>query len=233
MGRHNKMNFKKNIIYILFFIVANSVNAIELSSGINILESEDEFTSITYKNNTKQFNLYEFSIYKIDKPRPNSDESKIEINNGEVIFSPLKRTLEKNKIDFLKIFYNGDKDSKERYYKISIKETLLSSIEDKKDSMNFYFQPQIVFDTYLIIRPREIDFKYDYDINKKNIKNIGNTTFMLILEKECNSNDESTKLYLLPGESANLKKMYGNKYVEIFDRYINIDTKCPQNLSEQ
>ncbi|MCW2256852.1 hypothetical protein M2263_002943 [Providencia alcalifaciens] len=188
------------------------------------MEPEQQFFSKPYINNTKKTNLYNFSAYQID--RPGSNEHGQPIQDGEIIFTPLKKILLPKEQEFFKIFYRGQEDNKERYYKIIISETPLDMRDEDKKNKQPLFYPTVSLETYFVVRPKNPDFKYDINQNEGILKNTGNTYFRVLLHENCDVEDESQPyvLYLLPNQEfkdLRLKKK-SRKYIVIFDKYYPI-----------
>ncbi len=114
--------------------------ALYISADISSMESGEPFFSKPYINDTKKTNLYTFSAYQID--RPGYQEQGTPIQNGEILFTPLKKILLPGEQEFFKIFYRGEADEKERYYKIIISETPLDIRNDEGQKNNHCSTPQ-------------------------------------------------------------------------------------------
>lgn len=74
--------------------------ALYISADISSMESGEPFFSKPYINDTKKTNLYTFSVYQID--RPGYQEQGTPIQNGEILFTPLKKILLPGEQEFLK-----------------------------------------------------------------------------------------------------------------------------------
>ncbi len=211
------------LLWMLSIFYSNAY-ALYINSDISSMESGQEFFSKPYINDTKKTNLYNFSAYQIDKPGNNEHGQPIQ--NGEIIFTPLKKILLPNEQEFFKIFYRGEEDNKERYYKIIISETPLDMRNDDEQKKQPLFYPTVSLETYFVVRPKNPDFKYDLNQNEGLLKNTGNTYFRVLLHENCEVDDDSTPymLYLLPNQvyqDARLKKK-SRKYIVIFDKYYPI-----------
>ncbi|EMT6575314.1 TPA: fimbrial protein [Providencia rettgeri] len=216
------------LLKILFLIVlsmlCNSAVALYINADISSMESGQEFFSKPYINDTDKTNLYNFSAYKIDKP--GNQEHGTPLHNGEIIFTPLKKILLPGEQEFFKIFYRGETDETERYYKIIISETPLDMRNDDEQKKRPLFYPTVSLETYFVVRPKKPDFKYDLNPSTRILKNTGNTYFRVLLHENCDANDDSEPyvFYLLPGQESKderLKKK-SRKYIVIFDKYYPI-----------
>lgn len=210
------------LLTIIFFI--NNANALYINSDISVMDSEREFFSKVYVNDTRRTNLYNFTVYKINQPGAN--ENGKNIKNGEVVFTPLKKILLPGEQEFFKIFYRGKKDDTERYYKIIISETSLDIMNDDTINKKTLFYPTVSLETYFVVRPKNPKFKYEIDQYNGIIKNTGNTFFRLIIHENCLDNVDSIPyvLHLLPNQSfqdERIKKK-SQKYIVIYEQYHSI-----------
>ena len=218
-----KKKLLTNLLIIVLLLPYSTAFALYISADISSMEAGKELFSKPYINDTKKTNLYNFSAYKIDKP--GSTEKGQAIINGEIIFTPLKKILLPGEQEFFKIFYRGNSDDKERYYKIIISETPLEMQSENRRERQPLFYPTVSLETYFVVRPKNINFKYEVNSNEGVIKNIGNTYFRVILHDDCGSEDEAPLvLYLLPQEEYRDQKVKNKsrKYIVIFDKYYSI-----------
>lgn len=101
-------------------MLAFPAQAVYLSSGVFTLESDRTFFSRQFVNNTKETNLYVIAAYRIAKP--GVDEQPQPLEQGELLYTPLRKILEPGAWEYFKIFYRGPADERERYYRIVIQE---------------------------------------------------------------------------------------------------------------
>lgn len=226
------MKFISVLNILLWFILSfcyNTAFALYINADISSMEPEQTFFSKPYINDTKKTNLYHFSAYKID--RPGNHEQGTPIHDGELIFTPLKKILLPGEQEFFKIFYRGEIDEKERYYKIIISETPLDMRSHDEQKKQPLFYPTVSLETYFVVRPKNPDFKYDLDFNEGSIKNTGNTYFRVLLHKNCDPADETEPyiFYLLPNQAFKDPRLSqkSRKYIVIFDKYYPIGN-CEQ-----
>ncbi len=61
-------------------------------------------------------------------------------------------------------------------------------------------EPVVVMDTILVVRPREVQFKWSFDKVAGTVSNTGNTWFKLLIKPGCDSTEEEGDAwYLRPG----------------------------------
>ena len=215
----------RSIILFLLTLYFTSANAVFITSDITDVDANSGFYSKEYVNNTNNTNIYQFDAYQINRPGKGEIASKI--TNGDVIYAPLKKVLLPKEREFFKIFYRGPKDNQERYYRVIIRETSLGAFEKKDADRNIYFLPTVALDSYLVIRPKDIDFKYNFDKKSNYLKNTGNTYFSVIINSTCDDENPDV-FYLLPGQSYENKKLMspGNKFIVYNGNFILFDDKC-------
>lgn len=210
------------ISLLLLFSFFGKAYALYLSSDISSLEPNKSFFSKSYINDTKKVNLYTFSAYQIDKP-DNKEQGK-PIEEGEIIFTPLKKIVLPSEQEYFKIFYRGKTDDKERYYKIVISETALDVETEPSQNQQSLFYPTVSLETYFVVRPKDIAFKYVMDAGI--LKNTGNTYFRVLVHESCEVKDDEQPLvlYLLPQQEFRYEalKKKSRKYIVIFDKYHSI-----------
>ncbi|MDF4405690.1 hypothetical protein P3471_24425, partial [Vibrio parahaemolyticus] len=173
-----RFSLLKILFLMVLFSFYNNAFALYINSDISSMDSGQEFFSKPYVNDTKKTNLYNFSAYKID--RPGGQEQGEPILNGEIIFTPLKKILLPGEQEFFKIFYRGQADETERYYKIIISETPLDMRNDDGKKKQPLFYPTVSLETYFVVRPKKPDFKYNLNSNDGVLKNTGNTYFRVL-----------------------------------------------------
>ncbi|SUC36255.1 Uncharacterised protein [Providencia rustigianii] len=229
--RDGKLYFLLKIsLFLVMFFFYGKAYALYVDADISSMEADKTFFSKSYINDTKKTNLYNFSAYKID--RPGSKENGEPITEGEIIFTPLKKILLPGEREFFKIFYRGKSDNQERYYKIIISETPLEMQSDDSKKQQTLFYPTMSLETYFVVRPKNIDFKYDVRASEGVLKNTGNTYFRVVIHNNCQVDDEDEvplMFYLLPQQEYRHPQLSkrSRKYIVIFDKYYSI-SNCEQ-----
>ncbi|HHR5860533.1 TPA: fimbrial protein [Providencia alcalifaciens] len=219
------MNLKKKQLFIFMTVFFHySAYALYIESDISSISSKQKFISKSYVNDTNETNLYTLSVYKILKPGTNEVSEKIE--NGEIIYTPTKKVLLPGEQDYFKIFYNGNIDDSERYYKLVISETPLKVVKSNYENRKSSFYLTINLESYLIIMPENMVFRYEFNMSDGMLKNTGNTYFRVILHEGCNDNDESAPsiFYLLPNQDiiSGKLKIKSRKYIVDSDKFYPI-----------
>lgn len=222
----------RSIFFILLGCLPFYCNAIYIDAMTFDIPDSQEFISKNIINNTKTTQRYTISAIAIDRPGPNEKSSRIE--NGEILYTPLNFILQPGKFEYFKIFYRGPKDNKERYYRINFSETPIEMMEYSEANKKTQVMPSISLSTILVVRPRKLDFKYQYDAERGTLTNTGNTYFSILIHKGCVSNDDKAySMYLLPGQTLREHGLRGNnrKFIVALDRYYPFGTQC-ENAEE-
>jgi len=226
------MKFLASLITISTLISSISVipqaTAAYFDSIIYDMEGEQDFISRAMVNDTKNNNLYTISAYKISHPG-DGEEPKVIDSTKEIIWSPLRFTVQPDGREYFKLYYRGPKDNIERYYRVIFKETPVTLFPYRENQKNMDIVPVVSMSTILIVRPRNTQLKYEINEANGTIRNTGNTYFRVILQKGCNGDDESsTQFYMLPGESwqGPQGRSSNRKYIVALGSYHRLGSGC-------
>ncbi|EGW97590.1 hypothetical protein ECSTECDG1313_0659 [Escherichia coli STEC_DG131-3] len=88
----------------------------------------------------------------------------------------------------------------------------------------------VVMDTILVVRPRQVQFKWSFDKVTGTVSNTGNTWFKLLIKPGCDSTEEEGDAwYLRPGDVVRQPELRqpGNHYLVYNDKFIKISDSCP------
>lgn len=220
--------FERVLLMVLLFLTS-SAQAISVSSYIYEMEANEEFIAKSVTNDTAEFNTYRVSVFKIDRPGPGG-ENILYQKDRELIFAPLFLNIPAGQTDYFKLLYIGPKDDQERYYRVDFLESKMGGLEDVKEGgAQSVFVPSISFSTIFIVRPRKQNLKYDLNEQQGYLKNIGNTTFRLIVSQGCDGSDEDAiQFYMLPGEEYRNDSLKGEnkKFIVANKKYMPIGSTC-------
>lgn len=90
-------------------------------------------------------------------------------------------------------------------------------------------EPVVVMDTILVVRPREVQFKWSFDKVAGTVSNTGNTRFKLLIKPGCDSTEEEGRVVSASrgrGSPAGAAPA-GNHYLVYNDKFIKISDTCP------
>ncbi|CAI6173667.1 hypothetical protein DJICPGNB_07355 [Escherichia coli] len=85
-------------------------------------------------------------------------------------------------------------------------------------------------DTILVVRPRQVQFKWSFDKVTGTVSNTRNTWFKLLIKPGCDSTEEEGDAwYLRPGDVVHQPELRqpGNHYLVYNDKFIKISDSCP------
>lgn len=218
----------KHMILALLWLFSASVKAVYFDSIIYEMPADRDFIAKQLFNDTQKNNIYTISAYRIDRPGVGG-EHRLPMENGELLYAPLKFSVAANGKEYFKIFYRGPRDDKERYYRITFTESPLTLFPFKPAARKTYIFPVVAMNTILVVRPRTLHFSYRLDEQNGTLQNDGNTFFRVIIQKGCNGDDESsTQFYMLPGETYKNKSLsaQNKKYLVAMEKYIKLGKRC-------
>ncbi|KAA9001370.1 molecular chaperone [Affinibrenneria salicis] len=218
----------RHIILALLWLFSAGVKAVYFDSIIYEMPADRDFISRQLFNDTQKNNIYTISAYRIDRPGAGG-ERRLPMENGELLYAPLKFSVDANGKEYFKIFYRGPRDDKERYYRIIFKESPLTLFPFKPARQKTYIFPVVSMNTILVVRPRTLHFAYRLDERNGTLQNSGNTFFRVIIQKGCDGDDESsTQFYMLPGEIYKNRHLSdkNKKYLVAMGKYIKLGANC-------
>lgn len=222
-------NRLRAVIFLLALWLPAAVQAISIGNMTFSLASDAEFAAKRVVNNNQSARLYRVSVTAID--RPGGKEVRSRPADGELLFAPRQLTLQAGESEYFKFYYHGPKDNRERYYRVSFREIPTRNyVMRNKSGTEVSMDPVVVMDTILVVRPREVQFKWAYDRAAGTVSNTGNTWFKLLIKPGCDTTEEEGDAwYLRPGDvvrKASLRQP-GNHYIIYNDKFIKMTKDCP------
>lgn len=223
------INWLQMAFCLLALWLAPAVQAISVGNLTFSLAADEAFVAKRVVNNNKSARLYRISIIGID--RPGGKEVRSRPVDGELLFAPRQLTLQAGASEYFKFYYHGPKDNRERYYRVSFHEIPTRNYVMRTDrGAQIGMEPVVVMDTILVVRPRQVQFKWVYDRAAGTVSNTGNTWFKLLIKPGCDTTEEEGDAwYLRPGDvvrQAALRQQ-GNHYIVYNDKFIKMTKDCP------
>ena len=209
MFRRRGVTLTKALLTAVCMLAAPLTQAISVGNLTFSLPSETDFVSKRVVNNNKSARIYRIAISAIDSP--GSSELRTRPVDGELLFAPRQLALQAGESEYFKFYYHGPRDNRERYYEVST-------------------EPVVVMDTILVVRPRQVQFKWSFDKVTGTVSNTGNTWFKLLIKPGCDSTEEEGDAwYLRPGDVVHQPELRqpGNHYLVYNDKFIKISDSCP------
>ncbi|MBA7845599.1 fimbria/pilus periplasmic chaperone [Klebsiella sp. RHBSTW-00484] len=223
------INWLPTAFCLLALWASSAAQAISVGNLTFSLAADAEFAAKRVINNNKSARLYRVSIVAID--RPGGKEVRSRPADGELLFAPRQLTLQAGESEYFKFYYHGPKDNRERYYRVSFREIPSRNyVMRNPGGTEVSMEPVVVIDTILVVRPRQVQFKWFFDRAAGTVSNTGNTWFKLLIKPGCDTTEEEGDAwYLRPGDvvrQATLRQP-GNHYIIYNDKFIKMTDDCP------
>ncbi|HHI3398669.1 hypothetical protein ACRSCK_22975 [Klebsiella pneumoniae] len=229
MSRRRGATLTKALLTVGCLLAAPLAQAISVGNLTFSLPAEADFASKRVVNNNKSARLYRIAVSAID--RPGGSEVRSRPVDGELLFAPRQLVLQAGESEYFKFYYHGPRDNRERYYRVSFHEIPTRNLTRRSPTGGeVSMEPVVVMDTILVVRPREVQFKWSFDKVAGTVSNTGNTWFKLLIKPECDSTEEEGDAwYLRPGDVVRQPALRqpGNHYLVYNDKFIKISDTCP------
>ncbi|WP_400184606.1 molecular chaperone [Klebsiella pneumoniae] len=229
MSRRRGATLTKALLTVGCLLAAPLAQAISVGNLTFSLPAEADFASKRVVNNNKSARLYRIAVSAID--RPGGSEVPSRPVDGELLFAPRQLVLQAGESEYFKFYYHGPRDNRERYYRVSFREIPTRNLTRRSPTGGeVSMVPVVVMDTILVVRPREVQFKWSFDKVAGTVSNTGNTWFKLLIKPGCDSTEEEGDAwYLRPGDVVRQPALRqpGNHYLVYNDKFIKISDTCP------
>ncbi|ENO7550320.1 fimbria/pilus periplasmic chaperone [Klebsiella quasipneumoniae] len=229
MSRRRGATLTKALLTLGCLLAAPLAQAISVDNLTFSLPAEADFASKRVVNNNKSARLYRITVSAID--RPGGSEVRSRPVDGELLFAPRQLALQAGESEYFKFYYHGPRDNRERYYRVSFREIPTRNLTRRSPTGGeVSMEPVVVMDTILVVRPREVQFKWSFDKAAGTVSNTGNTWFKLLIKPGCDSTEEEGDAwYLRPGDVVRQPALRqpGNHYLVYNDKFIKISDTCP------
>lgn len=229
MSRRRGATLTKALLTLSCLLAAPLAQAISVGNLTFSLPAEADFASKRVVNNNKSARLYRITVSAIDRPR--GSEVRSRPVDGELLFAPRQLALQAGESEYFKFYYHGPRDNRERYYRVSFREIPTRNLTRRSPTGGeVSMEPVVVMDTILVVRPRQVQFKWSFDKAAGTVSNTGNTWFKLLIKPGCDSTEEEGDAwYLRPGDVVRQPALRqpGNHYLVYNDKFIKISDTCP------
>ena len=229
MSRRRGATLTKALLTVGCLLAAPLAQAISVGNLTFSLPAEADFASKRVVNNNKSARLYRIAVSAID--RPGGSEVRSRPVDGELLFAPRQRVLQAGESEYFKFYSPGPRDNRERYYRVSFREIPTRNLTRRSPTGGeVSMEPVVVMDTILVVRPREVQFKWSFDKVAGTVSNTGNTWFKLLIKPGCDSTEEEGDAwYLRPGDVVRQPALRqpGNHYLVYNNKFIKISDTCP------
>ena len=229
MSRRRGATLTKALLTVGCLLAAPLAQAISVGNLTFSLPAEADFASKRVVNNNKSARLYRIAVSAID--RPGGSDVRSRPVDGELLFAPRQLVLQAGESEYFKFYYHGPRDNRERYYRVSFREIPTRNLTRRSPTGGeVSMEPVVVMDTILVVRPREVQFKWSFDKVAGTVSNTGNTWFKLLIKPGCDSTEEEGDAwYLRPGDVVRQPALRqpGNHYLVYNDKFIKISDTYP------
>ena len=229
MSRRRGATLTKALLTVGCLLAAPLAQAISVGNLTFSLPAEADFASKRLVNNNKSARLYRIAVSAID--RPGGSDVRSRPVDGDLLFAPRQLVLQAGASEYFKFYYHGPRDNRERYYRVSFREIPTRNLTRRSPTGGeVSMEPVVVMDTILVVRPREVQFKWSFDKVAGTVSNTGNTWFKLLIKPGCDSTEEEGDAwYLRPGDVVRQPALRqpGNHYLVYNDKFIKISDTCP------
>lgn len=198
---------KQSVFFLLFAGAAQAINVGVLTTEI---QDKETFVIKEIKNQEAIAKFVTTKVVEIDNPK---SLNAIVGGAPQILISPATLLVSPGKTANIKIYYQGPKDGKERYYQLVFVEQNMSKTTQLKEGASLQANQKISIATVLVVRPRVMNFSYKTD-GKGQISNTGNTFIQAVAIGHC-AEKESSKTtpctledFILPGKNADFTKSF-------------------------
>lgn len=215
MFRRRGVTLTKALLTVVCMLAAPLTQAISVGNLTFSLPSETDFVSKRVVNNNKSARIYRIAISAIDSP--GSSELRTRPVDGELLFAPRQLALQAGESEYFKFYYHGPRDNRERYYRVSFREVPTRNLTKRSPSGGeVSTEPVVVMDTILVVRPRQVQFKWSFDQVTGTVSNTGNTWFKLLIKPGCDSTEEEGDAWYLRPETWFISLSYVSRGIIIW-----------------
>ncbi|WP_130106852.1 EcpB family pilus assembly chaperone [Iodobacter fluviatilis] len=200
---------KKFIFILMCFAGYENSFAVSLDNFYSYLPSDKSSISIEVKNpDPTAAHLFKVEVYPVESPYKMDKIVADDLSASDVLFTPEKTIVPANGAVKIKFVYNGPKDDKERYFAIKWTDLRIDRTNKADTEKAASAAQRVTLATALIVLPR--NEKFAYLLDKKAMKNTGNSMFKFFFDGKCNKEGAvvpcSDAGPLLPGRSYSFDK---------------------------
>ncbi|MGY3863302.1 EcpB family pilus assembly chaperone [Aeromonas lacus] len=181
----------KNIVYIVILLISYPVTAIQIDSVNTFMAPNKNVVSQKVSNPSSTAHLVTIKVQRIDSPYTGKVVSVPHSEVQELTFTPERILQPAGSSNFVKFYYNGPRDDKERYYKVTWVDDPLSLKNQDSDKKAASLHAVASVGTILVIKPRLSHLKYSY--RKSKLINTGNVSFRMVAYGPCSNKNSKHK----------------------------------------
>ncbi|WP_447835583.1 EcpB family pilus assembly chaperone [Aeromonas salmonicida] len=195
------------LLLLTYPLASQAINVGSITTFIDVGVQE---VSKEIENNSDQARLVTVAISRLSSPEENGVEIPMEVD-GELLLSPARMMLPAKAKNNVRFFYKGPMDDKERYYRITWRDTALSMDEQRGERRQAVATTSAQIGTILVVTPRQSHF--DYALKDGTLINQGNASYRVVAYGVCREkpNEQCKETYYdLPGKHRIFKRVNMN-----------------------
>ncbi|HCH49250.1 MAG TPA: hypothetical protein DEV59_00860 [Proteus sp.] len=195
------------------FFYSHFAAAIHVGAITEMMTSDQTILAKEIENNVDQARLVGLSIERVSSPLENGQV--IPMDNNELLSSPANLILPGKTTESFKIFYKGPADNQERYYRLVWRDDPVTEDGSTQNKKSATATTSATISTILVVAPRQENFSYRFDKEKRVVYNTGNSAFRTVATGDCmpnavtrNENNRcNERYYVMPGLGVKLQQV--------------------------
>lgn len=200
----------KSCILALFLLINFTfpASALDIDYISSFLNSDSCVLEKEIRNSSTNDHQVKIKIERISSPL--KEGKVIPMNKpDELSLTPNNIIIPANTNQIIYFFYNGEKDDKERYYRIIWLDREIYNVPQNNSMTHAMIKALNKIGTLLVVAPRQV--KYEHQYNDGKIVNTGNATFKVLAYGPClksiSNTDCRENYFLSPGREIEFSRV--------------------------
>lgn len=197
------------LLMLTLLVFGSRALAINVGAITESMPSDTNMIAKEVANTVDVARLVSLSVERISSPLEQGKVIPMEAQN-EIMVTPANLILTGKAKEIFRIFYGGQKDDKERYYRLIWQDNPVVEEGNSKSTKTAMATTSATISTLMVVNPRKENFNYRYENGV--ISNIGNSSFRVVASGPCfpNKSEDENKMcreryYVMPGLAVHLK----------------------------
>lgn len=202
------MNMRATLL--LFIVSIQPAFAIQIDSLSMFMNETENMIGQKISNPGSTAHMVTISVEEIDSPYTMKPLAVSAQNKGDIRFTPERILMPAGASNFVKFYYHGKSDDKERYYRVTWLDDPLAENGKNSNNRSATMHAVASVGTVLVVQPRIAHVAYKY--NNGQLINTGNTSFRIVAYGPCRHKNTKEKLCqqsgpVAPGIAYSLSKI--------------------------
>lgn len=190
----------RKVILALLLMSVRPAYAIQIDDLSMFMSPQSNMVGQKIENTSSVAHLVTVSVEAIDSPYTMKALPVSSSGRNEIQFTPERILIPAGGSEFVKFYYRGKSDERERYYRVTwIDDPLSQNVKSSSDK-NIQMHAIASVGTVLVVQPRVEHFAYKY-LNGK-LSNTGNSSFRIVAYGPCKSKASKQKTCQMNGPIA-------------------------------